>query len=157
MNLQTWLRTLAHLPEVLEGHWTALRALGLAVEGLRDGLDAKAHAPVLATLTVLCERRERIDRSVSGGEVDDWVPTVLGAERWICVGESVEIVIVPHFVTRNFRWFVSGDPAINVVRFVVGNDVQDAGSGGYKYGDSSATCHLGVQLRVTLERRRCPS
>lgn len=132
------------------------------VAALRTQLRAPAVAPALATLTVLCERRVTLpyDANVRphGMLLDSvWVPTVLGGEHWMHVGEGYELKLFPQVPTRNFRWFLSGDPSLVVTGFRVGLESQLAGQGGLKFGDSVVNCDPGWGLHFDIERRRVPS
>lgn len=128
---------------------------------LRTQLRAPLIAPVLATLTILCERRAHEPGRRIGVEMQAsgviWLATTLGAEHWLHVGETHDMRIQPHHCVRNFRWFLSGDPSLVVTDFRVGAETAIAGQGGQKFGDAQLTCELGNLLRVTIERRRVPS
>lgn len=138
--------------------------LAQEVSMLRTQLRAPLVAPVLATLTVLCERRVRTRpfdpaNAHPQAELLDsvWVPTMLGGEHWMHVGEGYELKLFPQVPTRNFRWFLSGDPSLVVTGFRVGLDSQLAGQGGLKFGDSVVNCDPGWGLHFDIERRRVPS
>lgn len=165
MRLRDWGADMLNLPGLIGELALRVGTLSSHLAGLQASVSryftSSAHAPALATLAVLCERRVQKPALPSqpfhpGGEYD-WVPTVLGGECWLREGDVQELRLMPQHWTRNFRWFVSGNPEIVVTSFVVAGESATAAFGGLKYGDCALECRLGNQISVTLERRRVPS
>jgi hypothetical protein len=140
------IRDLFQLPALLRALEKRITTRVYEVEaGVHRALAADQARPVLATLTVLCERHEHGEK---------WVPTFMGEEVWLAPGEHHCIQILPQVQVRNFRWYISGGPDVVVEGVTIGNEYMGAAFGAGKCGDIERVCNLGTRIGFSVARRK---